>query len=159
MRSQPAERLQAAPRTRTRLFAIPALALLAALSACAPLPGGGIYEVAYERRIVTGINFDFDSYRIRPESYAVLDNAAIALNDPQLAGYRFDINGHTDIIGRLGYNISLSMLRATSVVEYLAARGVPRERMRAQGFGPLQPFDPYNLRSPANRRVELVALR
>ena len=168
MRSHPAERPQTAPPLRTtrlrtwraRILAIPALALLATLSACAPPPGGAIYGApAYERRIVTGINFDFDSYRIRPESYLLLDNAAVALNDPQLAGFRFDINGHTDITGRLGYNISLSMLRATSVVEYLAARGVPRERMHAQGFGPLQPFDSYNLRSPANRRVELVAVR
>ena len=69
------------------------------------------------------------------------------------------MNGHTDVVGRLGYNISLSGLRANAVVDYLATRGVPRERMRAQGFGPLQPFDSYNLRNPANRRVEVVALR
>ena len=81
------------------------------------------------------------------------------LNDPQLYGLMFEVNGHTDVSGRLGYNISLSMLRASAVVDYLAARGVPRERMRPQGFGPLQPFDPYNLFSPANRRVEIVALR
>ena len=105
------------------------------------------------------MNFDFDSYRIRPESFALLDNAAVALNDPQLYGLMFEVNGHTDISGRLGYNISLSMLRAAAVVDYLTARGVPRERMRPQGFGPLQPYDAYNLRSPANRRVEIVALR
>ena len=113
----------------------------------------------FERRIISSVNFDFDSYRIRPESYGLLDNAAVALNDPQLQGLRFEINGHTDITGRLGYNIGLSMLRATAVVDYLAARGVPRERLRSQGFGPLQPYDAYNLRSPANRRVEIVALR
>ena len=138
------------------------LALLGALAGCvAPPPGPMAYEAApmFERRIVSAVNFDFDSYRIRGDSFALLDNAAIALNDPQLGGLRFEINGHTDITGRLGYNISLSMLRATAVVDYLAARGVPRERMRPQGFGPLQPFDAYNPRSPANRRVEIVALR
>ena len=51
------------------------------------------------------------------------------------------------------------MLRATAVVDYLAARGVPRERMRPQGFGPLQLYDSSDPRSPANRRVEVVALR
>ncbi len=114
---------------------------------------------AFERRIIGAVNFDFDSYRIRPDSYVLLDNIAVALNDPALSGLRFEVNGHTDVTGRLGYNISLSGLRANAALDYLAARGVPRERMRAQGFGPLQPFDSYNLRSPANRRVEVVALR
>ncbi len=151
MRSHPAKLLRL----------LPALALLGAAAACAPVPQPMAYEAApmFERRIISAVNFDFDSYRIRPESFALLDNAAMALNDPQLYGLRFEVNGHTDVSGRLGYNISLSMLRAAAVVEYLAARGVPRERMRAQGFGPLQPFDAYNLRSPANRRVEIVALR
>lgn len=136
------------------------LALLG-VAGCVAASGPPGYDASpgFERRIVSAVNFDFDSYRIRGDSYALLDNAAIALNDPQLAGLRFEINGHTDITGRLGYNISLSMLRATAVVDYLAARGVPRERMRAQGFGPLQPFDAYNPRSPVNRRVEIVALR
>ena len=141
---------------------LPALALLGMIAACAPVPPMPMsYDAApmFERRIVSAVNFDFDSYRIRPESFALLDNAALALNDPQLGGLRFEINGHTDISGRLAYNIALSMLRATAVADYLAARGVPPGRMRPQGFGPLQPFDAYNLRSPVNRRVEIVALR
>ncbi len=142
-------------------LALPTLALIGALAACAPIPPPMGYEAgpAFERRIIGAVNFDFNSYRIRPDSFALLDNAAVALNDPQLYGLMFEVNGHTDISGRLGYNISLSMLRASAVVDYLAARGVPRERMRPQGFGPLQPYDAYNLRSPANRRVEIVALR
>ena len=140
------------------------LAVLGLVSACAPVtvPVTGAYDQAppsFERRIVSAVNFDFASYRIRPDSYVLLDNAAIALNDPQLSGLRFEINGHTDVVGRLGYNVSLSMLRAGAVVEYLVARGVPRERMRAQGFGPLQLFDSFNPRSPSNRRVEIVALQ
>ena len=141
-----------------------ARATLAALAACAPQPAPVVYEASQpaplvERRVFPQINFDFNSYRILPDNYVQLDNVAAALNYPVLAGMRFEINGHTDISGRLGYNISLSMLRAVAVVDYLAARGVPRERMRPQGFGPLQPFDTFNLRSPANRRVEIVAVR
>ncbi len=152
MRSHPARLLRL----------IPTLALLGAVAGCVAGPQGPMaYEGApgFERRIVSAVNFDSGSYRIRGDSYALLDNAAIALNDPQLSGLRFEINGHTDLTGRLGYNISLSMLRATAVVDYLAARGVPRERMRPQGFGPLQPLDAYNPSSPANRRVEIVSLR
>ena len=143
-------------------FLLPAV-LLAGLAGCAQ-PAVPVYDASapapvFERRVFPNINFDFDSYRIRPDNYAQLDSIAAALNDPALSGLRFEINGHTDVIGRLGYNISLSGLRATAVVDYLSARGVPRERMRAQGFGPLQLLDGFNPRSPANRRVEIVALR
>ena len=162
MRSPCAEAAGPAPARRAVRNApgIAALAWLVAAAGCAPVPPPVFYAApAFERRIVSAVNFDFDSYRIRPESFPLLDNAAAALNDPQLGGLRFEINGHTDVTGRFGYNVSLSLLRAAAVVDYLAARGVPRERMRPQGFGPLQPFDAYNLRSPANRRVEIVSLR
>ena len=135
-------------------------ALLGALAACAPVQQPYAYEAGPgDRRVIVAVNFDFNSYRIRPDSFAALDNAAIALNDPRLYGLTFEVNGHTDLSGRLGYNIGLSNLRATAVAEYLAARGVPRERMRPQGFGPLQLYDAYDPRSPANRRVEIVAVR
>lgn len=141
-----------------------ALATLAALAACAPQPAPVVYDASQpapmvERRVFPQVNFDFNSYRIRPDNYQQLDNVAAALNDPALAGMRFEINGHTDVTGRLGYNISLSMLRAASVVEYLGARGVPRERMRPQGFGPLDLLPGYPPRSPMHRRLEVVALR
>lgn len=152
------------PVSAASKLSLAALAVLGGLAACAPVTPPPVYAEAppppaFERRILLTVNFDFDSYRIRPESYAGLDNVAIAFGDPQLAGLQYEINGHTDIVGRLGYNISLSLLRAGAVRDYLAARGVPRDRMRPQGFGPLQPFDTYNLRSPANRRVEIVAFR
>ena len=135
------------------------LAVIAMLAGCAPTQPvtGGVYDSsATERRVVANINFDFDSSRIRPDSYQVLDNVAVALNDPRIVGLRIEVDGHTDVIGRFGYNVALSMLRAQSVVQYLAARGVPQERMLPQGFGPLQLFDSYNPASPTNRRVEIV---
>lgn len=151
------------PVSAVSKLSLAALAVLGGLSACAPAPPPPLLveaaQPAFERRILLTVNFDFDSYRIRPDSYAGLDNVAVAFGDPQLSGLQYEINGHTDVVGRLGYNVSLSLLRAGAVRDYLAARGVPRDRMRTQGFGPLQPFDSYNLRSPANRRVEIVAYR
>ncbi|MCC7283287.1 MAG: OmpA family protein, partial [Acetobacteraceae bacterium] len=76
----------------------------------------------------------------------------------RLARFRFEINGHTDVAGRLGYNLALSELRAASVVDYLAGRGVERARLKPQGFGPLQLLDPANPRSEVNRRVEVFAV-
>jgi OOP family OmpA-OmpF porin len=136
------------------------LLVLATLSACQapPPPPAPVVMAPAERRIMLTINFDFDSHTIRPSSYPLLDNLAIALNDERLRGSHFEINGHTDIIGRLGYNIGLSYMRAGAVMDYLAARGVPANSMQPQGFGPLQLLDPANPASPANRRVEIVAI-
>ncbi len=145
---------------RSGLANFAAAALIAGLAGCAVPPAGYSPDGApsVERRVFPNINFDFDSYRIRPDNYAQLDQVAQALNDPALSGLHFEINGHTDVVGRLGYNISLSQLRASAVVDYLSNRGVPPSRMRAQGFGPLQLLDTYNPRSPVNRRVEIAAV-
>lgn len=110
------------------------------------------------RGIVLTVNFDLNSYAIRPDARPLLDTLADAMTDPRLSRHRYEINGHTDSTGRLSRNLALSELRAAAVVDYLAARGVPRDRMRAQGFGPLQPLDPANPRDPANRRVEVFAI-
>ena len=105
------------------------------------------------------VYFDFDSHTIKPESYRDLDAVARAFADQRLSGLRYDINGHTDIVGRLAYNVALSQLRAQAVIDYLAARGVPRDEMRAQGFGPLELINRANPASPENRRVEIVSVR
>lgn len=136
---------------------LPILLFIALLGGCADMDDS-VTGGSTERRIMLTVNFDFDSYRVRPESYAVLDNVAVALVDQRLRGATFEINGHTDITGRLGYNLGLSMLRAGAVVDYLSARGVPPASMRAQGFGPLQLLDPANPASGVNRRVEIVAI-
>jgi outer membrane protein OmpA-like peptidoglycan-associated protein len=140
-----------------RIAALFVLLVLAACEAPAP-PPPQIAAVPTDRRVMLTINFDFNSHRIRPESYPLLNNVAIALNDERLRGVRFEINGHTDITGRLGYNIGLSLLRAGTVMDYLIAHGVPAEVLRPQGFGPLQLLDPANPASAANRRVEIVAI-
>jgi outer membrane protein OmpA-like peptidoglycan-associated protein len=141
------------------MIRLAAALVLLALAACEqppPLPPPA--AAVPDRRIILTINFDFNSHRIRPESYPLLNNVAIALNDERLRGVRFEINGHTDITGRFGYNIGLSLLRAGTVMDYLIVHGVPADVLRPQGFGPLQLLDPTNPASPVNRRVEIVAI-
>ncbi|MCS6853262.1 MAG: OmpA family protein [Elioraea sp.] len=130
---------------------------LAAVAACASPTTQQIAGLT-TRGIVLTVNFDLNSYAIRPDARPLLDTLADAMTDPRLSRHRYEINGHTDSTGRLARNLALSELRAAAVVDYLAARGVPRDRMRAQGFGPLQPLDPANPRDPANRRVEVFAI-
>lgn len=74
---------------------------------------------------------------------------------------RIALVGHTDAVGGLDGNISLSKRRAGSVLERLAsAYGVPRDRMDAEGMGYLSPIAPNATVAgrEANRRVEVILL-
>src|SRR5690349_13166274 len=72
------------------------------------------------------------------------------------------VDGHTDNIplsgtGRYRDNWELSSARATSVVKFLIANGVPADRLVAAGFGEFQPLDPADTPEARsrNRRIEL----
>ena len=76
---------------------------------------------------------------------------------PALALY---IVGHTDITGRLAYNLSLSERRASTVVTTLIEQhGIAPSRLVAQGVGPLAPeaSNASEAGRARNRRVEIVA--
>lgn len=104
-----------------------------------------------------GVNFDFDSDALRPESGAVLDEVVtLAKANP---GWKFEIGGHTDSVGSADYNLKLSDRRAASVVRYLTGKGVDAARLKAKGYGATRPLiaDASNDAAHAqNRRVELV---
>lgn len=71
------------------------------------------------------------------------------------------VDGHTDKrpinTKRFASNWELSTARAVSVVRYLAAQGIPPQRLAAAGFGEFHPIDPAD--TPAalqrNRRIEI----
>ncbi len=72
------------------------------------------------------------------------------------------VDGHTDDVpltgtGRYKDNWELSTARATSVVKFLIANGVPPNRLVAAGFGEYQPLDPSDTDEARtkNRRIEL----
>ncbi len=161
----PADNASATERRPSRRALLSGLGLVAAtglLAACqepaAPMTVP-VVMAGPDRTVMLTINFAYNSYRIPGDARVLLDNLAMALMDPRLSSASvFEINGHTDASGRLGYNMGLSMMRAGAVMEALMRRGVPAQRMRVQGFGPLQPIDNVNVRSAANRRVEIVAV-
>jgi outer membrane protein OmpA-like peptidoglycan-associated protein len=105
-----------------------------------------------------GVNFDFDSDVLHPESSAVLDDVVkLAQANP---GWKFEVAGHTDGRGADTYNQSLSERRAASVVRYLTQAGIAASRLTAKGYGKTRPLIPETNDSEAaraqNRRVELV---
>ena len=105
--------------------------------------------------VVHGIQFDFDSAAIRPESTAVLD--ALRSGLAGVASGSIRIEGHTSSEGADAYNQGLSERRASSVREALVARGLPAGRLSASGAGESRPIatnDDESGRS-LNRRVEI----
>ena len=65
--------------------------------------------------------------------------------------------GHTDRVGGLYKNDTLSLQRANAVLEYLVGRGIKRDMLQAAGRGEREPLIPTknSVAEPKNRRVEI----
>ncbi|NDA09179.1 MAG: flagellar motor protein, partial [Alphaproteobacteria bacterium] len=87
--------------------------------------------------------------------------AEIAANIPEDIDWVLQVEGHTDNIpiraGRFTDNWDLSTERALSVVRFLAAQGVPANRLAAAGYGEFQPLDAAETDEARrkNRRIEM----
>ena len=68
------------------------------------------------------------------------------------------IIGHTDNTGESAVNRSLSLKRAESIRDFLATKGIPRERLVPEGRGDSEPIAPNTSAEgrQTNRRVEFV---
>lgn len=71
------------------------------------------------------------------------------------------IAGHTDNSGNAETNLVLSRQRAQSVADFLLARGIGREQLVVQGYGPTKPrFDNSTESGRAkNRRIEFIFMK
>lgn len=71
---------------------------------------------------------------------------------------KFEVNGHTDNVGKPAMNKKLSEARAKTVVEALVARGVNRDNLTAQGFGDTKPVASNKTAKgrAENRRTEVI---
>lgn len=102
------------------------------------------------------VNFDTAKATIKPDSSALLDQAAAMLKlAPQM---NIEVAGHTDNVGDSAANQKLSEARAQSVVAALVQRGIAAGRMTAKGFGQSVPVADNRTEEgrAKNRRVELV---
>jgi OOP family OmpA-OmpF porin len=103
-----------------------------------------------------GVNFDFDRATLRPESAAILDEAAEVLGKyPQL---KVEVAGHTDSVGADAYNQGLSERRAKAAYDYLLAHGVSAAQLVGpNGYGESRPIDSNDNSDgrARNRRTEL----
>lgn len=103
------------------------------------------------------VYFQTGKARIQRRSFNLLNQVAQVLKaSPQIKKVR--VEGHTDSQGNDAFNKRLSQARAESVADYLAKRGVDRERLEPEGFGEERPVASNGTRSgrAQNRRVEFV---
>jgi peptidoglycan-associated lipoprotein len=83
--------------------------------------------------LIENIFYDFDKATLRPESKDALIQLIILLEDnPNVT---IELAAHTDRKGSDEYNMNLSQRRAQSVVDYLIAGGIDKERLTAVGYG------------------------
>lgn len=122
------------------------------------VPGAKVERVGEGIQVTfdSGLLFDFDSDRIRPDAAANLNelaNSFVKYPNSDLL-----IVGHTDSRGDDAYNMSLSQRRANAASAYLAARGVPANRIKTSGRGEMEPVASNDTEAgmQQNRRVEIA---
>jgi len=108
-------------------------------------------------QITIAVQFDFNSARIRPDSFRAVGLMADALYHPYLQGYRFLIVGHTDAKGSREYNLKLSQERADAIrAALINPFGISPSRIEAVGLGEEQLLNRRNPEAAENRRVQLI---
>lgn len=120
------------------------------------IPNGDAVSLNYEFTGLSDIQFEYNSSSIKEESFGNLDYivAMLALE----SDFILRIQAHTCNIGGSDYNLDLSDARASSVLEYIADKGIDASRFRAKGFGDVQPKESNATEKGRirNRRVEFT---
>jgi len=113
------------------------------------------------KQIVTDpIFFDTNKATIKQESVPTLDQVVATMHNDRKIGL-VEIGVHSDARGNDDYNRELSQKRADAIRDYLIAKGVDANRLRAKGYGETKPIDKRaNAAAWAkNRRTELLILQ
>ena len=130
-------------------------------------PGGEVAKVASVRvfpkakeiktkLVLEGIQFSSGSSTISAKSYMILEEVVNSLKGyPEV---NITIQGYTDSVGKESLNLRLSQERAESVMNYLIGKGIDPARLKAVGFGELNPIADNGTKEgrAKNRRIELV---
>lgn len=123
-----------------------------------PAPAPSTEAAADAPSVSLAIQFEYNSARVSAASRKTLQQLVQALQSPELAAYRFRIEGHTDAKGQAGYNRKLSQARADEVRQLLVAQGVAAARLSSIGMGASQLALPSQPFAAENRRVRIVNL-
>ncbi|MCI0751895.1 MAG: OmpA family protein [Flammeovirgaceae bacterium] len=106
--------------------------------------------------VLRNIFFDIGKFNLKDQSLTEAEKLYSLLKDnPEL---KVQINGHTDNTGDAASNKTLSLKRATSVVDFLVSKGIDQGRVGAKGFGSERPIvsnDDEEGGRAINRRTEI----
>ena len=101
------------------------------------------------------VNFAFNSADLTPEARSELDKVAAVLKDTNIEKYTIVIHGHTDGVGSVEYNQTLSERRAAAARAYfISEHGIDPSRLVSQGHGKSQLLVPSDPANETNRRVQ-----
>jgi outer membrane protein OmpA-like peptidoglycan-associated protein len=116
------------------------------------------------QRLIVGSDalFDFDRSNLRPDAQETLKALGPMIRKSH--GRVIAIDGHTDSVGSIEYNQSLSEQRAQTVKSWLVGHGDVPDSTPTKGFGKSQPIapnsNPDGTDNPKgrqqNRRVEIL---
>ena len=110
--------------------------------------------------VMKNIFFDIGKSDLKNESIAEVENIRkLLIINPNL---KVQVNGHTDNSGNANTNKTLSLARASAVVNYLSSHGVEAGRLSAKGYGAERPIvsndDEIGGRE-INRRTEIEVIK
>ena len=87
--------------------------------------------------LIDNIFYDFDKATLTPASTLALDKLVALLKEN--SHVTIELSAHCDYKGNSEYNKRLSQRRAQTVVDYLIAHGIEKERLTPVGYGKERP--------------------
>lgn len=107
-------------------------------------------------KIALNILFDTGKAVIKAESQSIIDQIYEMLQTD--TSLHVSIEGHTDNVGNMADNKTLSQTRAKAVMESLIAKGIAKDRLSFQGWGQEVPVadNQTDEGKRKNRRVEII---
>ncbi|MDX1640476.1 MAG: OmpA family protein [Balneolaceae bacterium] len=104
----------------------------------------------------SGLLFDFDSAKLRPEAMENLSQLAEIMGEDD--NTELLIVGHTDSIGDEAYNQNLSERRAAMAATFMGTQGIARSRIQVEGMGETEPIGDNDTEAgrQKNRRIEVA---
>lgn len=106
--------------------------------------------------VLKNVFFDIGKAQLKLESISEIEKLReLLVANPEM---NVQINGHTDNTGNATNNKTLSLKRASAVVDYLVEKGIATTRVSAKGFGSERPIvsnDDEDEGRAINRRTEI----
>ena len=116
-------------------------------------------DLSIEVFLFKTLNFQVDKAEVLPAMQSELQQLAKILK--AFPNFKIEIGAHTEGVGDLILNLTLSQDRASAVVDALSKMGIAKSRMKATGYGDEYPVADVQMMEGrmANERVELTFLK